>query len=175
MIFYEIFANYSAQIGPKVKNVQNLLKFAWIFISNMLISILMPKWLFIKYLPPGRDPNLSQNWKCPECIKTWNTCYFKYADLSFNVKNNFYEIFTTFLAQSVSKIKNAQKLLKFETVDIWICCQSQIFQMLSKMIFIKNLLPVRAKLVPKLKVLRVYWNLAQFTLRTSRSRFWCQK
>ena len=118
MIFYEIFANYSAQIGPKVKNVQNLLKFGWIFISNMLISILMSKRLFIKYLPPGRDPNLSQNWKCPECIKTWNIRYFKYADLSFNVKNNFYEIFTTFLAQSVSKIKNPQKLLKFETVDI---------------------------------------------------------
>ena len=130
---------------------------------------------FIKYLPPGRDPNLSQNWKCPECIKTWNICYFKYADLSFNVKNNFYEIFTTFLAQSVSKIKNPQKLLKFETIDIWICCQSQIFHMLSKMIFIKNLPPVRAKLVPKLKVLRVYWNLAQLTFRTSRSRFWCQK
>ena len=99
----------------------------------------------------------------------------KFDTFDFDVKNNFYEIFTTFLAQSVLKIKNAQKLLKFETVDIWICCQSQIFQMLSKMIFVKNLPPVRAKLVPKLKVLRVYWNLAQLIFRIFRSRFWFQK
>ena len=38
---------------------------------------------------------------------------------------------------------------------------------MSKMIFMKYLPPVRPKLVPKLKKLRIYWNLSQ-------SRFWCE-
>ena len=120
-------------------------------------------------------PNLSQNWKCPEFIETWNFWYFKYADLNFNVRNNFYEIFTSFLAQSAAKIKNGQKLLKFDTVDISICRRSQIFQMLSNMIFIKNLPPARPKLVPKLKVLRIYWNLKHSICQICQSQFWCQK
>ena len=37
---------------PKIKNAQNLLKFGTFDISNMLISILVPKMTFIKYLPP---------------------------------------------------------------------------------------------------------------------------
>ena len=35
-------------------NAQDLLKFGRIDISNMLISILMSKMIFIKYLPPVR-------------------------------------------------------------------------------------------------------------------------
>ena len=37
---------------------------------------------------------------------------------SYNVKNNFYEIFTTCYAQNGPKFKNAQNLLKFGTCDI---------------------------------------------------------
>ena len=37
---------------PKIKNAQNLLKFGTFDISNMLISILVPKMTFIKYLRP---------------------------------------------------------------------------------------------------------------------------
>ena len=48
-----------AQIGPKVKSAQNLLKFGAFKISNMLISILTSKMILIKYLPPGVDPNWS--------------------------------------------------------------------------------------------------------------------
>ena len=35
-----------------MENAQNLLKFSRINISNMLISILMSKVIFMKYLPP---------------------------------------------------------------------------------------------------------------------------
>ena len=43
-----------AQIGPKIKNAQNLLKFGLTDISNVPISILMSKIIFMKYLPPVR-------------------------------------------------------------------------------------------------------------------------
>ena len=52
---------------------------------------------------------------------------------------------------SVSTIENAQKLLKFGTVDI---SNMSVSILMSKMIFIKNLPPVRPKLVPKLKMRR---------------------
>ena len=48
-----------AQIGPKVKSAQNLLKFGTFNISNTLISILTSKMILNKYLPPGVDPNWS--------------------------------------------------------------------------------------------------------------------
>ena len=46
---------------------------------------------------------------------------------------------------------------------------------MSKMIFMKYLPPVRPKLIPKLKMLRIYWNLAHLVFWIFRSRFWCQK
>ena len=52
---------------------------------------------------------------------------------------------------SVSTIENAQKLLKFGTVDI---SNMSVSILMSKMIFIKNLPSVRPKLVPKLKMRR---------------------
>ena len=45
---------------PKIKNAQNLLKFDQIDISNMAISIMMSKMIFIKDFPPVR-PKLVQN------------------------------------------------------------------------------------------------------------------
>ena len=54
MIFYQIFTNCWVEIGLKIKNAQNLMKFGRIDISNMAISILMSKMIFIKYLPPLR-------------------------------------------------------------------------------------------------------------------------
>ena len=44
-----------------------------------------------------------------------------------------------------------------------------------KYIFYEIFRPVRPKLVPKLKMLRIYWNLAHFIFRISWSRFWCQR
>ena len=113
MIFYQIFANCSAQIGPKRKNAQNFLKIAWVLFQICWSRFWWQKWVLLNYYH-----HLSQNQKCPKFIKTWNIWYFKYADLNVNVKNNFYEIFITFSTQSVPKIKNAQKLLKFDTLDV---------------------------------------------------------
>ena len=45
----EILTTCTAQIGPKIKSAQNLLKFGTFNISNMPISILMSKMIFIKY------------------------------------------------------------------------------------------------------------------------------
>ena len=50
-IIYEIFTTCYAQIGPKIKNSQNLLEFGTSNISSMLISILMSATAFMKYLP----------------------------------------------------------------------------------------------------------------------------
>ena len=72
---------------------------------------------------------------------------------SYNVKNNFYEIFTTCSAQIGSKIESAQDLLKFGVFDN---LNIPISILMSKMIFIKYLPTARLKLVPKLKVLRIY-------------------
>ena len=44
-----------------------------------------------------------------------------------------------------------------------------------KVIFIKYLSPVWHKLVPKLEVLRIYWNLAQSIFQICQSWFCCQK
>ena len=47
--------------------------------------------------------------------------------------------------------------------------------LMSKIFFKKYLPPVRHKLVPKLKMHRIYWNLANVIFRISRSRFWCHR
>ena len=74
-------------------------------------------------------------------------------------------MFTTCEAQNVLKIENAQNLLKFGTCDI-----SNISILMSKIIFIKYLPPVQPKLVPKSKVLRIYWNLTHSIFRICQSR-----
>ena len=57
-----MFTTCQAQIGPKIKNAQNLLKFDTFEVSDMPISILMSKIVFIKYLPSVR-PKLVLNLK----------------------------------------------------------------------------------------------------------------
>ena len=85
--------------------------------------------------------------------------YFEYLDLDFDVKNYFYEILTTCSPQIGPKIENAQNLLKLGTFDIW---NMTISILMLKMIFIEYLPPVRPKLAPKLKMLRIYWYLAHW-------------
>ena len=60
---------YEAQISPKIKNAQNVLKFSTFDISNILISILMSKVIFIKYLPPVR-PKLVPILKIENLLKS---------------------------------------------------------------------------------------------------------
>ena len=54
--FYEIFTICQAQISPKIKNAQNLLKFSAFDVSNIAISVLMSKMVFKKYVAVVR-PN----------------------------------------------------------------------------------------------------------------------
>ena len=53
--------------------------------------------------------------------------------------------------------------------------QLLIAHIMSKIIFMKYLPPVRPKMVPNLKMLRNYWNLTHVIFRISQSRFWYQK
>ena len=76
MIFYQIFTNCWVEIGLKMKNAQNLMKLGWIDISNMTISILMSKMIFIKYLPPLR-PKFSWLRDLIKFLWTFATCYAK--------------------------------------------------------------------------------------------------
>ena len=120
---------------------------------------------------------LGSNWfqskNCSEFIEIWNIWYFKYGDLDFNVKNNFYKIFTTYHALQVNpKIKNTQNLLKFGAFDI---SNIPVLVLISKILFIKYLPPGRPKLVPKLKMIRIYWNLEHLIFQIYQSRFWSRK
>ena len=56
MIFIKYLPPVScwAQIRPKIKSVSNLLKLKIFDISNMQISLLMSKIIFVKYLPFAR-------------------------------------------------------------------------------------------------------------------------
>ena len=117
-----IFMNYLPPVRPKMfpKLRSKLSKFDTSTIYHP-ISILMSKIFFQKHLPPIKPklvsklksrsrllrqilfllniyrlgPNWSQTEKCSEFIKIWHIWYFKYANPNFDVKNDFYEIFTT--------------------------------------------------------------------------------
>ena len=54
-----------------------------------------------------------------------------------------------------------QNLLEFGTTDIW---NISISNLMLEIVFIKYLPPVRPKLVPKLKMLRIYRNLGTFDI-----------
>ena len=161
IIFYELFTTYQAQNGPRIKDAQNLSKFGTSNISSMSIFILMSKIIFM--IPPAR-PKMVLKLKCSEFIEIWRIyyftyadLYFKYADLYFNVKNNFYEIFTNCQTKIGPRIKIAQILSKLGAFDI---SNIPILILMSKLVFIKQLLPVKPKVVPRLKILRIYLNLA---------------
>ena len=61
-----------AQIGVKIKPAQNLLKFVTFDISNILISILMSKIIFMKYLPIVKS-KLVPNKLELEFIEIWSS------------------------------------------------------------------------------------------------------
>ena len=105
----------------------------------------------------------------------WNLAHLIFQitwSQNFNVKDNFYEMFPTCLAQIGPKTRNTQNLLKFGTSHIW---NIPISILMSKIIFIKYLPPVRPKLVLVSKVLRIYWNLAYSIFQICQSQLWCEK
>ena len=71
--------------------------------NQLLTTHIMSKIIFTKYLPLMR-PKLFPKLKCSGFIDIWHMSYFRYAELDCNVKNTFYEIFTTCSAQIGSKL-----------------------------------------------------------------------
>ena len=139
--------------------------------NQLLIAHIKSIILFMKYLPPVR-PKMFPKLKTLRIYWNLAQVIFRISQLDFGVKNYFYWILTTCPTQIGPKIKSAQNLLKFGTFDI---SNMAISILMSKMIFIKYLLPFRPELVPKLKMLRIYWNLTHLIFRISWPRFWCQK
>ena len=93
-----------AKFVPESKMLKNLLEFILINISVMLILILKSKINFIKYLPPARL-KLFPKMKYLEFIEILYIWYFKYTNFDFNVKNVFYEIFTSCQAKLPLRLK----------------------------------------------------------------------
>ena len=157
MFFYELIAACQAQIGPKVKNALNLLKFGASNILSVPISILMPKILFYEIFTICQAQIGPKTKNVQNLLKFGTSNFsFKCANLHFNIKNIFYEILTTCQVQIGFKIKNAQNFSKFGQFGI---SNMPISILMSNLIFIKYLPLVTPKLVPKLKVLRIYSNL----------------
>ena len=111
--FYQIFTTCSAQIGRKTKSAQDLLKFGTFDISNMPISILMSKMIFIKSLQPV-TPKLTPNWKCSGFTEIWHMWYFEYRDLDFDVKNYFLSNIYQLLLPNWSQTEKCS-----EFIEIW--------------------------------------------------------
>ena len=129
----------------------------------------MSQIIFIIYLSPVWQKLVE---KCSGFIQISHSQYFKYANLDFDTKNDFFYIFTNCSTRISCKIENDQVLIKFATFHI---SNIPILILMSKIIFIKCLPSLRTKLFPKLKVLRIYWNLAHSIFQRCQSRFWCSK
>ena len=136
-------------------------------VSSIPILILMSKIIFVKkyLLPVGQ--NWSQNRKYSEFIEIWQIKYFKYVNLNFNVKNNFYEkIFTTCWAKNWSRNWKCSELI--EIWHIWSFKYTHLdFNV--KIIFTKYLPIVKPKLVPKSKILGIFWKLTHLLFQVCQS------
>ena len=142
------------------------MKFSLIDISNMPILILKSKIYFMKYLSSSR-PKLAPKLKLLRIC--WNLVYLIFQVCQFQskckkkiIKN---KKFTTCQAQMSPKIENAHNWFQFCIFDI---SNIPISILMSKIIFIT---PVRPRLVPKLKMLRIHWNLAHLIFQIYQLQF----
>ena len=109
-------------LGPNWSQNQEcsgLLKFGTFDISNIPISLLMSKIIFIKYLPLVRCKLVA---KLKVLIIYWNLAHsiFQYVNLNFDVKNGFYEIFTCCLSKLSPRLKLLRNLsLIFQVLQSW--------------------------------------------------------
>ena len=124
----------------------------------------MSKIIFMKYLPPVR-PKMVPKLKMLRIY--WNLVHVVFWISQSRIRCQ--KLLITCLNQIGPKIKSAQNLLKFGTFDI---SNMPVSILMSKMIFIKCLPRITPNLVPKLKMLRIYWNLAHLNIQ---SQFWSQK
>ena len=93
-----IFITYLPPVRPKMVPKWKMFRIYW-NLAHLIFQISRSrfwceKW-FLLNIYHLLDQNWSQNWKCPEFIGIWHIWYFKYADLDFNVKKDFFnQIFT---------------------------------------------------------------------------------
>ena len=147
------FIIYLPIASPKMKNVQNFLKFGRSDISN---------------LPPVR-PKLAPKLNMLRIY--WNLAYliFQICRFWFKCQKLFMKYLPPVRFKLVPKLKMLRLyLLKIGTFDI---SNVPISILMSKIIFVKYLQPLRLKLFPKLKILRIYWNLARLIFQIYRCRF----
>ena len=111
-------------------------------VSNMSISILMWKMIFIIYLPPVRT-QLVPKLKILQIY--WNLAHLIFQTSRSWLKIIFIKYLSPVLAQIGFKIKSAQKLLKFGTLNVSNMLTSILT---SKFIFIKYLPTVWAQMGP---------------------------
>ena len=97
-----IFMKYLPHVRPKLVPKLKTLRIGSFDISNIPTSILMSKIISIKYLPLGR-PKLVAKLNL-EFTEIRHIRYFKYANLDFNVRNGFYEIFTSCQAKLTPRL-----------------------------------------------------------------------
>ena len=147
---YEKFTTCLAQIGPKIRSTQNLLKFGKFSISNRPILILMSKMVFMKYLLLGL--NWYQNKKMLKIY--WNLVHsiFQICKSGLWVQKWFLWIIYQLSSQINSKIKIALKCM-FDISSI------PILTTRSDNSFSEQLLHVMPKLVSKFKFLYRLWNV----------------
>ena len=166
----EIITCY-VQIGPKIKSAQNLLKFGTFDTSNMPISVLMSKTIFIKYLQNIR-PKLVSRLKVPMIYWSLRHLIFQICRSWLCCQNWFLLNIYPPLGRNWSQNQKCSEFIK--VWQIWYFTYSGL-EFDVKMIFIKYLPSVMPKSVLKLKVLRIYWNLVHLIFQILQSQFWCQK
>ena len=131
----------------------------------------MSKIIFIKYLPPVRSKFVPES----EVLQIyWNLAHliFRISWSRFWCQKSFLWNIYCLLGPIWSQNLKCSGFIEICTFDI---SNILISILTSKVFFIKYLPLLWPKLVPKLKVLRVYWNLAHLIFRISWSQFWCQR
>ena len=146
-----IFIKYLPPVRPKLVPLLKVLRSYW-NLAHFIFRISRSQFWCLKLFSLNTyhlfGPNWSQYQKCSEFIEIWHIQYFKYANLDFDIKNDFYEIFTTCYTQIGSKIKCAQNLLKFGTFDI---SNMSISILMWKMIFYQICANCSAQIGAKMK------------------------
>ena len=139
--------------------------------SHIPVSVLMTKIIVIKYLITclakiGPKIKSGQNLLKFSTFKISNMSIWILTSKSFLW--NIYGLLGPIWSQNL-KCSGFIEICTFDISNILISI------LMSKIIFIKYLPLLWPKLVPKLKVLRVYWNLVYLIFQISWSRFWCQR
>ena len=76
------------KLARKLKMLLIYLNLAYVIFQICQFWFKCQKKKTMKHLPPVR----TQNWQCSEYIEIWYICCFKYTNIYFKVKNNFYQI-----------------------------------------------------------------------------------